>query len=70
MKAQKHGADYVAFATIYTSATNPLTPRAPLNLIASANELLDITVIAIGGITLDNTVPVFEADADVVISAL
>ena len=72
VQAQEHGADYVAFGSVYPSITKPLAPLAPLELISTASDMLNVSVIAIGGITLDNAAPVIEAGADsiAVISAL
>jgi len=58
------GADYVAFGAVYPSPTKPLARRASLELIAQARrELPGVQVAAIGGITLDNVVPVISAGA-------
>ncbi len=56
------GADYVAFGAVYPSPTKPLARQASLELIAQARrELPRVQVAAIGGITLDNVVPVIAA---------
>ena len=62
------GADYVAFGAMFPSATKPQAPRAPLELLTRARRELkpDVAVVAIGGITLDNAGPLFEAGADLV----
>ena len=72
VQAQEHGASYVAFGSVYPSTTKPLAPLAPLRLITTASDMLNISVIAIGGITLDNAAAVIEAGADSIamISAL
>ncbi|MFK8031653.1 MAG: thiamine phosphate synthase [Gammaproteobacteria bacterium] len=66
VQAQQHGANYVSFGSLYKSTTKPLAEIAPVNLISSARELLDVNVIAIGGITLDNAPSVIDAGAHAV----
>lgn len=58
------GASYVAFGAIYPSPTKPLAPKAPLAVITRARqELPQVQVAAIGGITLANAAPVIAAGA-------
>lgn len=66
VQARDHGASYVAFGAMYPSPTKPLAPLAPRELITAASELLDVSVVAIGGITLDNAAPVIAAGADAI----
>ena len=65
------GADYVAFGSVFPSATKPGTVRAPLSLFAQA-KTLGVPLVAIGGITPQNAAAVLQAGADAlaVISAL
>ncbi|MEM7083558.1 MAG: thiamine phosphate synthase [Pseudomonadota bacterium] len=72
VQAQEHGASYVAFGAMFPSSIKPFAPSAPLTLLTSARDMLDVTVVAIGGITLDNASNVVEAGANAVavISAL
>jgi thiamine-phosphate pyrophosphorylase len=65
------GADYVAFGSVFPSATKPGAVRAPLRLFAEA-KVLDVPLVAIGGITAQNAAEVLRAGADAlaVISAL
>jgi thiamine-phosphate pyrophosphorylase len=57
------GADYVAFGSVFPSATKPAAVRAPLALFALA---LGVPKVAIGGITLANAAQVVAAGADCV----
>jgi thiamine-phosphate pyrophosphorylase len=55
------GADYVAFGSVFASATKPAAVRAPLSLF----ELdLGVPLCAIGGINLHNAGEVIAAGAD------
>jgi thiamine-phosphate pyrophosphorylase len=63
-EAEKCGANYVAFGSIFPSATKPQAVHAPLTLLAQAKSELDVPVVAIGGITLENAPSVLEAGAD------
>jgi len=60
------GADYVAFGSIYPSATKPQARRADLNLLRTARRELDVPICAIGGITADNAAPVVASGADMI----
>ncbi len=60
------GADYVAFGSIYPSATKPAARRADLDLLRTARRELDIPICAIGGITVGNAAPVVAAGADMI----
>lgn len=62
--AQRIGADYVAFGSFFPSKTKPNARRASLTLLRSAKELLNIPVVAIGGITADNGGCLCQAGAD------
>ncbi|WP_374246400.1 thiamine phosphate synthase [Zoogloea sp.] len=57
------GVDYVAFGAMYPSSTKPDAPRAGLDLLARARRELRVPVAAIGGITLDNALPLVDAGA-------
>jgi len=63
-QAQAAGADYVAFGACYPSSTKPNAPRASAALFTQAKQLLAVSVVGIGGITLDNARPLVEAGAD------
>jgi thiamine-phosphate pyrophosphorylase len=57
------GADYIAFGSVFPSATKPQAVRAPLALFALQ---LGVPKVAIGGITLENAREVVAAGADCV----
>ena len=71
-EAQSEGADYVAFGSFFPSDVKPGAMRAPLELLRAARAVIDLPVVAIGGITPENGRRLVEAGADAlaVISAL
>jgi thiamine-phosphate pyrophosphorylase len=48
------GADYVAFGSLWPSETKPGAVRASLELLRQASSVLQVPIVAIGGITRDN----------------
>jgi thiamine-phosphate pyrophosphorylase len=58
--AVRAGADYVAFGSVFPSATKPGAVRAPLSLFG---QDLGVPLCAIGGITLDNAPRLIAAGA-------
>ena len=64
-KAEKAGADYVAFGACFSSNTKPHAPRAELSLFTQA-KALSIPAVAIGGITLENADSVIKAGASAI----
>lgn len=64
-QAAAAGADYVAFGSFYPSPTKPQAARASLQLLHEAGRL-SVPVVAIGGITLENALPLIEAGADAI----
>ena len=70
--AQAAGADYVAFGSFFPSPTKPQAARADLALLHEAARTLRVPIVAIGGITLANALPLLDAGADslAVLSAL
>jgi thiamine-phosphate pyrophosphorylase len=72
LDAQSAGASYVAFGSFYASSVKPGAVRAPIELLREARAVLRIPIVAIGGITADNALPLIRAGADAVavISAL
>jgi thiamine-phosphate pyrophosphorylase len=66
------GADHIAFGSFFVSTVKPGAVRSPLTLLAEAKRRFDVPVVAIGGITLENTPQLIAAGADgvAVISAL
>ena len=63
-QAIANGADYVAFGSMFSSATKPSAVKAPLNLLSDAKTALACPVVAIGGIRLDNIAQIASAGAD------
>ena len=59
------GADYVAFGSVFPSPSKPAAVRAPHALFAQAKPL-GVPLVAIGGITLENTSQLLQAGADCV----
>lgn len=60
------GADYIAFGSFFPSPSKPLATRAELSLIGQAKRELSLPVVAIGGITVENTPQLVAAGADAV----
>lgn len=58
------GADYLAFGSMFASATKPGAPRAPLELLVAAKRRFGLPIAAIGGITLGNAPLAIDAGAD------
>jgi len=65
-EAEAMGADYVAFGSVFPSATKPDAVRAPLDLFRRARSELQLPLCAIGGISADNAGEAFAAGADMV----
>jgi len=57
------GADYIAFGSVFASPTKPAAVHAPLALFAQAKPL-GVPLVAIGGITLENSPQLIGAGAD------
>lgn len=70
--AQRAGADYVAFGRFFDSVTKPGDIRASIGLVAEAKRHVHVPIVAIGGITLDETPALIAGgvDAVAVIAAL
>ncbi len=64
VRAEKQGADYVAFGSFFPSRTKPQAVRATLNLLREARRQLKLPIVAIGGITPENGAALIEAGAD------
>ena len=62
--AASAGADYVAFGAVHASPTKPLAVRAPLSLFSRCRAELGVPACAIGGVTVDNALPLLAAGAD------
>ena len=62
-KATSEGANYIAFGAVYSSATKPHARNAGLELFSQA-KLLNLPMVAIGGITPDNAAQTLAAGAN------
>lgn len=72
MDAASAGTDYVAFGSVFPSATKEDAPLAPLSLLEDWVFISDVPCAAIGGINAENCAPLVEAGVDflAVISAV
>jgi len=64
MEAGEAGADYVAFGAFYPTLTKTGATPADPDLLRLWQEQMEIPCVAIGGITVDNALPLLEAGAD------
>lgn len=64
--AEKQGADYVAVGSVFRTVTKQDVPITGLGVIRDIREVVNIPVVAIGGITLENAKDVLSAGADTI----
>jgi thiamine-phosphate pyrophosphorylase len=64
MEAGEQGADYIAFGAFYPTTTKDAEVRAEVETLRWWAELMEVPCVAIGGITVDNALPLIEAGAD------
>lgn len=64
VRAERAGADYVAFGRFFPSSIKPAAVQAPLGLLEQARSTVNIPIVAIGGITPDNGASLLAAGAD------
>ena len=64
MRAGEAGADYVAFGAFFASGTKATDIRAEPELLRWWSELMELPVVAIGGIDAGNCAPLVRAGAD------
>lgn len=71
-RAVAQGADYVAFGAFYSSSVKPDAVRADVDLLRAMHAELEVSLVAIGGITAANGRVLLDAGADAlaVISAV
>lgn len=71
-EAVQQGADYVAFGAFFSSGVKPNAVKATSDLLQQARRELNVSIVAIGGITQQNGASLIAAGADAlaVISAL
>ena len=66
LEAQRDGANYVAFGSVFASRTKPGAARITLQELANCKRQLALPVCAIGGITRDNLGQVLATGTDLV----
>lgn len=66
MDAGEAGADYVAFGAFYPTPTKEVRHRPDPAILSWWTTLFELPCVAIGGITVDNAVPLIKAGADFV----
>ncbi len=64
LRAGEDGADYVAFGAFFPTATKEAPTRADPEILRWWSELMELPVVAIGGITAENCAPLVAAGAD------
>mgnify|MGYP006285215589 FL=1 len=62
----ERGADYVAFGRFYPSGTKPLAAPADIATLTLARQVLNIPIVAIGGIIPENAQLLVDAGADLI----
>ena len=63
-QAIANGANYVAFGAIFATETKPEAGNIGLETLKLAKEKLNVSICAIGGLTVENAQEVIEAGAD------
>ena len=61
---QALGANYVAFGRFFPSQTKPHAPQADITTLHQAKQILQIPLVAIGGINQTNAPGLVQAGAD------
>ncbi len=64
MEAAEQGADYVAFGAFFPTATKAAKAQPDPEILNWWSEDMTVPVVAIGGITVENCVPLISAGAD------
>jgi len=64
IEAERHGANYVAFGSFFSSAIKPDAVKADIELLHQAQQQISIPIAAIGGITLQNAQTLVTAGAN------
>ncbi len=64
IEAADAGADYVAFGAFFPTTTKPSNYRPAPELLEWWSQIMEVPVVAIGGITVENCRPLVEAGAD------
>lgn len=63
-EAEKNGADYIAFGAFFPTTSKSNTVSASVEIIRQAKSKINIPLVAIGGITPHNAMPLIEANID------
>jgi len=64
IEAAEAGADYVAFGAFFDTATKAAKSRTDVDILRWWSDLIEVPVVAIGGITAKNCVPLVTAGAN------
>jgi len=64
MEAAENGADYVAFGAFYPTQTKEVVHHAEIEILEWWQDIMEIPCVAIGGINIDNALPIINAGAD------
>lgn len=64
MEAAEAGADYVAFGAFYPTQTKEVIHHADIEILEWWQNIMEIPCVAIGGINIDNALPIINAGAD------
>jgi thiamine-phosphate pyrophosphorylase len=62
--AQQHGVDYVAFGRFFPSSSKPLAAPAQIETLQQAKKIVQLPIVAIGGILPENGQVLLNAGAD------
>ena len=64
LRAGEADADYVAFGTFFPSGTKNTDQHASIGMLSWWAEIMELPVVATGGITAENCAPLVQAGAD------
>jgi thiamine-phosphate pyrophosphorylase len=70
INAIENGANYVAFGAFFETSTKQAKYKATPEILSWANEILDVLIVAIGGINQENASQIKQADFAAVISSI
>ena len=65
LQAQARGVDYVAFGRFFPSGSKPNAPLARIETLVQAKKVINLPIVAIGGILLENSRQLLDAGVDV-----
>lgn len=66
LQAEKTGADYVAFGSLFPSPTKPESVRVEFSILKRAKEILKTKICVIGGINRTNIAEVLKLKPDII----